>query len=73
MGRLLSESLQLQGDLTLFWMCSTAGFWLGDTGILDPKADQQVLRGLASAGSAALGAPDDSYEEEGSLREAEAR
>lgn len=67
MGRLLSDSLQLQGDLPLFWMCSTVGFWLEDAGIVGPRADQQGLRSLASAGSLAPGTPGDFYKKKGVL------
>lgn len=38
---------------------------MGDTVILGPRANQQMLRELASAGSLAPGAPGDSYRKEG--------
>lgn len=68
-GGLLSESLQIQSDLLLLWICFTVGFWWGGTERVGSRADQQVLWGLAFGGHKPWGhgsqAPGDSCKRKG--------
>lgn len=70
-GGLLSESLQIQSDLLLLWICFTVGFWLGGTERVGSRGDQQVLWGLAFGGHKSWGhgsqAPGDSCKRKGVL------